>query len=172
MLYCHWCCRPQRIFCFNAGSKISQNRRPNTFAFGLCRSHHFNVNCHIHLATWILWSQLATSCFCCSNWYRCIFLGMFNSYSMLPITAALAVTDPYDSFSVDRLLDLIIFRIFRINPPTQIYRDRSPRPDLPAIRMGRPTPSIGIMFSSRSPCYMSEVLSHKSFSANFYGSLS
>ena len=85
---------------------------------------------------------------------------------------SLGIRQFYDSFRADRLLDLIIFRIFRINPPTQIYRDRSPRPDLPAIRTDRPTPSISIMFSSRSPYFKSRVLSNQSFSTNFYGSLS
>ena len=40
----------------------------------------------------------------------------------------------------DRLLDLIIFRIFRINPPTQIYRYRNTGPDLPATRVCKPLP--------------------------------
>ena len=88
-----------------------------------------------------------------ANWLLPVFaaqigMGVFFLESL--IRAVNSITDPYDSFRLDRLLDLIIFRIFRINPPTQIYRDRNPRPDLPAIRTGRPTPSISIMFSSRS----------------------
>ena len=94
VLYRYWGCCPQWIFCLDAGSKISQNRRSNTFAFGLRRSHRLNVNCHIHLATWILWSQLATSCICCSNWYGCIFLGKFDS-----TPTGLAETDREDNFS-------------------------------------------------------------------------